>query len=219
MKTRVGFTLVEMLVVVAVVTILATLLAPGLATAKGRVRTVSCLNNLRQWGLATHLYASDHDDYLPAEGSPSPGPNATNTGWYVLLPRQLGIKPYHEMPWRTNPAVNPGSTIWLCPANPRRSNGLNLFHYCLNENVNGTGENNRPVRLSSINSPALVVWLFDSKNLPAVGGWSFVHTQLHLGGANISFLDAHVKRFPNTEYWDFVQNRARTNSPLIRWHP
>lgn len=219
MKTRFAFTLVELLVVMAIISLLAGLVFPAMAGAKGRIRTVSCLGNLRQWGLATHLYAADHDDYLPAEGSPTPGPNATNTGWYVLLPRQLGIKPYHEMPWRTNPAVNPGPTIWLCPANPRRSNGRNLFHYCLNEHVNGTGEENRPIKLSSIMTPSRVVWLFDSKNLPAVGGWSFVHTQLHSAGANISFLDAHATRFPNTEYWDFARNRARTNSPQIQWIP
>lgn len=219
MKAHRAFTLIELLVVVAVTAILAGLLLPALAGANARIKTVSCLNNLRQWGIATHLYAADHDDYLPSEGVPSPGPGATNTGWYVLLPRQIGIKPYYEMQWRTNPAAKPGPSIWLCPSNPRRSNGLNLFHYCLNEHVNGTGDASRPVRVSNIPEPALVVWLFDSKNLPAVGGWSFVHTQLHSGGANISFLDAHARRFPNAEYWDFSRNRARTNSPQIRWIP
>lgn len=219
MKHRLAFTLVELLVVMAVAGILAALFLPAVAGTRARIKTAACTNNLRQWGLATQLYAADHDDYLPSEGVPSPGLRATNIGWYVLLPRQLGISSYFEMPWRTNPAANPGSSIWLCPANPRRSNGLNLFHYCLNEHVNGTGEENRAIRCSSILESSVVVWLFDSKNLPAVGGWSFVHTQLHSGGANISFLDGHTRRFPNGEYWDFTRDRARTNSAVIRWVP
>lgn len=218
-RRQAAFTLAELLVVILVLCVLVALLLPVLGRAKGRVYTVFCLNNLRQWGLATQLYAADHEDYLPSDGVPSPGPSATNTGWYVLLPRELGISPYHEMSWRTNTAVRPGRSTWLCPANPRRSNGLNLFHYCLNENVNGTGEENRPVRFSSVNWPGLIVWLFDSKNLPAVGSWSFVHTQLHSAGANISFLDGHATRFPNTEYWDLARNRARTDHPDLRWVP
>src|SRR5438093_4418002 len=33
---------------------------------------IACLNNLKQWGLATHLYADDHDDFLPPDGTPNP---------------------------------------------------------------------------------------------------------------------------------------------------
>lgn len=60
-----AFTLVELLVVIAVVGILASLVLPALGRAKGRGQSIYCLNNLRQLGLATHLYAGDHDDALP----------------------------------------------------------------------------------------------------------------------------------------------------------
>ena len=77
------------------------------------------------------------------------------------------------MVWRTNPSVNPDNCIWICPANRRRcdasSKTNNLFHYCLNDYVNGTGTGNHPVRLASVRRTSVVVWLFDSKNLPAVG--------------------------------------------------
>jgi prepilin-type processing-associated H-X9-DG protein/prepilin-type N-terminal cleavage/methylation domain-containing protein len=214
-----AFTLLELLVAIGVLAIVASLLLPALSRAKDRGRAVFCLNNLRQWGLATQLYALDHDDYLPPEGTPNPGESTTNSGWYIQLPRQLGLPRYHDMPWRTNAAIAPGWSVWICPANPRRSNGRNLFHYCLNAYLNGTGEDNRPMRLGSLSGHAQLVWLFDSKNLPAVGYWGYTHTNLHQGGAQFLFLDGHARRYPRAAYWDEERNRGRTDNPALQWVP
>jgi prepilin-type N-terminal cleavage/methylation domain-containing protein/prepilin-type processing-associated H-X9-DG protein len=219
MKGQRAFTLIELLVVIAIIGILASLLLPALSTAKSRAHAVFCINNLKQWGLATHLYTADHDDFLPPEGTPNPADSSTNVGWYIQLQQQLSLPRYHDMPWRTNAAIDPGRSVWICPANKRRSNGNNLFHYCLNENINGTGDDNQPVKWSSIARPSAIVWLFDSKNLPAVGSWSFVQTNLHNHGAQFVFLDGHAARFRNSEYWDFSINKARTNSANLIWTP
>jgi len=61
---RSGFTLVEALVVAAVIVILAALLLPAISNAKGRGYAVVCLNNQRQLALAWHLYAEDREGYL-----------------------------------------------------------------------------------------------------------------------------------------------------------
>ena len=214
-----AFTLLELLVTVAVLAILASLILPALGRAKDRGRAIVCLNNLRQWSLATQLYALDHDDFLPPEGTPNPGESSTNSGWYIQLPRQLDLPRYHDMRWRTNAAVNPGWSVWICPANPRRSNGRNLFHYCLNAHLNGTADDNRPVRMASLSGHSQLVWLFDSKNLPAVGYWGYVHTNLHNGGANFTFLDGHARRFQRADYWDDQQDRGRADNPELRWVP
>jgi len=214
-----GFTLVELLVVITLIGILAGLLVPSLARAKSRARSIGCLGNLKQWGLATCLYASDNQDFLPPDGTPNPGERSTNVGWYIQLPQVLGLPAYHDQAWRTNAAVNPGRSVWICPSNPRRSNGRNLFHYCLNERVNGTAGNDQPVRLSAIPQTAALVWLFDSKNLPAVGYWGYVHTNLHSAGAQFLFLDGHARRFRNADYWDFMEQKGRTNNPGIVWVP
>ncbi len=217
MKHKWGFTLIELLVVIAIIAILAGLFLPVLAKAKAKVRSIACLNNLKQWGLAMQVYAVDNDDLLPEEGSANALPN--NRGWYVVLPRALGLKTYHEMPWRTNPAAALGRSLWICPANTNRSNGNNLFHYCLNEHIDGTGAQDRPARLASVNRPAQVVWLFDNGKRAAVAQQNNVHTNLHSQGAQFSFLDGHAARFRNTEYWDFTLDKGRTNNPNLVWIP
>lgn len=213
---RRGFTLVELLVVIAILTILASLLLPGLGRARAKARDVSCLGNLRQWGVATFLFVAENDDLLPKDGAL--GGQSTVEGWYVDLPRMMGLPPYHAMPWRTNPAADVGRSVWICPRNPRRSNTNNLFHYCLNREVNGGGSGAQ-IRLATLPSPARTVWLFDNGRLAAVGHWDWVHTNLHNAGAHFLFLDGHVLRHRNTDYWDFARDRGRTNHPALVWQP
>ncbi|HNQ72645.1 MAG TPA: DUF1559 domain-containing protein [Verrucomicrobiota bacterium] len=216
MKTTSAFTLIELLVVIAIIALLAALLLPSLSRAREKVRTVSCLNNLKQWGLGTQIYAAENDDFLPQDGSASG--NSTEHGWYIDLPRALGIPTYAEVPWRTNAALDPGRTIWLCPTNPRRSNGANLFHYCLNRHVNLTGVGNR-VKISAIPRPSATIWLFDNGGAAPVAQQNNVHSNLHAAGANFTFLDGHSARFSNRDYWDFSHNVGRTNHPDLVWIP
>ncbi len=64
---RNAFTLIEMLVVIAIIAILASLLLPALIGAREKARRASCMNNMRQIGIALTAYASDYGEYLPGD--------------------------------------------------------------------------------------------------------------------------------------------------------
>ncbi len=63
-----AFTLVEILVVIAILCLLAALLFPGFASAREKARASSCLSNYRQVAVAIQMYAQDNDDKTPANG-------------------------------------------------------------------------------------------------------------------------------------------------------
>ena len=103
---RRGFTLIELLVVIAVIAILAAILLPTLAKAKDKAKQISCVSNLRQWGLALQMYAGDFNNGIPHDGMPqtatappfnhptySAGDSKQPNDWFNLLPPLVGEQP------------------------------------------------------------------------------------------------------------------------------
>jgi len=211
-----GLSIVELLTVLGILSLLMSLAISSQQSALAFVKRLRCQENLRQWGLATHFYVMDNNDYLPKDGSPNGSSIAA--GWYVDLPKALGIAPYHEARWRTNSSIPITPKLWLCPSNRRRSNGRNLFHYCLNQHINGVGTG-KQIQISNLSTPEKLVWLFDNGGIAAVAQQNNVHTNLHQSGANILFVDGHVSHRSSHQFWDFQTNSGSTNSPSLNWHP
>ena len=87
MRAKRAFTLIELLVVIAIIAILAALLLPTLSKAKQRAWQTIDLNNLKQLGVAVHLYTSDNQDWMPWPNWASGETTTHQTGWlYALNP-------------------------------------------------------------------------------------------------------------------------------------
>jgi prepilin-type N-terminal cleavage/methylation domain-containing protein/prepilin-type processing-associated H-X9-DG protein len=181
-KSKRGFTLIELLVVIAIIAILAAILFPVFAQARESARKASCLSNLKQLGLAFHMYSQDYDETMPGA---APGNAPAKEGHWV-----------------------PG--VWVNDSAPCQVETGALFSYCKNAQIYQCPSDSFRLRrlsysmnyflgfrsLAAVNRPADCIMLVDEQRTLNDGFFApgpDIPTYVHQGGANFAYFDGHAK--------------------------
>lgn len=222
---RDGFTLIEVLIVIAIIGLLASLLLPVLGRAKLKAQGVGCANNIKQLSLAWFLYADENQDRL-----------VSNHGIQeTLRSRQNWVN--NVMDWRNSesntnlatlttgklaPLLAESTAVFKCPSDRSvADNGPRIRSMAMNSQVGDPGEltnrfNPQMVQFfqkSEIAKPAQIFVFLDEHPDTINDGffmnrwedyrWGNLPASYHNGAANLSFADGHVE----SHLWALVDTR------------
>ncbi len=112
-----GFTLVELLVVLAIISLLAALLLPGLVQGKKAAKRIVCINNLRQIGISFQMFAHDHNTRFPMEVPVADG-GSLDFVQNDLRPGSQFFDAYHS--FKTLASAGAAPAEFICPTDDRR---------------------------------------------------------------------------------------------------
>jgi len=164
---RTGLTLVELLVVMAILGLLAALLLPVVGRAKDRaIRTVD-MNNLRQLIAATHLYATDQADLLPWSNWGTPPDRA---GWlYTTRASDTGTNRFRAETGVFWPTLQNPKLYWCPqdkPTHPMfKYRDQQSSSYVMNGAVNGYHRDlYPPLHLGAFPTEAVIIWETDEQD-------------------------------------------------------
>lgn len=208
-KKRKAFSLTELLVVCAIISILSALLLPSISSCRKRARATVCVNNLRQLSIYMRLYCDENDDVMPSS-SENYGPIPEGTKPMVPTWREAFDR------YATN------SAIFLCPAAPKPANnpdghwdsgGYGLNGYVVPRCDGWGGESTTldvpPIRYYQIRRPEEVILFHD--NASPLGGkpgswtlkdWSWdntVRVRHHGNAFQAVMFDGHVNHYSTSD--------------------
>ena len=237
-----AFTLIEILVVFAVIAILAALLLPALSLAKGRAWQTGCLNHLRQLAFACQMYSGDNNGLLVGN-IPNPvdaqnGPAAWVYG-ELNVPAQAtnlsNIQHGRLFPYVGQPAV------YRCPADATQTNGvLRVRSYSMNSWMGSRTMETmyaekgyrtfvRESEIAAAHAPAGLWVIADEHEATLDDGWFIVRMNdnrpfesrpatRHQQGYGLNFADSHaaIIKLRDALSLNPAQNAYPTNADWIR---
>jgi len=191
-----GFTLIEILVTIAIIAIIAAILFPVFARARENARRASCMSNEKQMGVAAMMYSQDYDEQvLPSYVGSQYWP-------YLLQPYTKSTQVF-DCPSDTGNDKYDGGTWYTSMGS------IGPLEYGYSQLLSaGLPAGVRSPTLAAIPQPSATVMLVDSSNWRAVpanadfiasGTWKFVVDSTsypqyrHLDTANVLFCDGHAK--------------------------
>jgi prepilin-type N-terminal cleavage/methylation domain-containing protein len=221
-----AFTLFELLIVILIIAVLASIAYPGFITTLERAKVVKDMNNLRQIGLATLTYLNDNSDVIPASLT-WPGTSTTP----VLYPKYISTRKIFQSPFdnRPNPETDSGSPV---------SYGINENMYATDPTVGVDRSMARVVCpactiLMAPNYPnppgdptQTTCWpgyTNGAPNLPVGGGSETKGTQGNGTQINALFCDSHIEslKFGPSSVQGTFQNPGSPSDPIDQkhWNP
>jgi len=217
---KAGFTLLELLVVVAIVALLFGVSVPVLGQMRQQSRSLVCISNLRQWGITLNLYCGDHNGYTPRRGQGVQPVWIIDRpdDWFNALPPYLNLPSYNDMVQAGQAPQAHDKSIFVCPeaqADPQYtcflSYGMNMY---LSPWVRP-----QPHALQKLPDPSQLAFLADgpcgwSSTIPSSLGYSV--QARHNGHANVVFVDGHVESFSGT-YLGCGTGEPNPELPDVRW--
>jgi prepilin-type N-terminal cleavage/methylation domain-containing protein/prepilin-type processing-associated H-X9-DG protein len=211
-----AFTLTELLVVVPVAALLATMLFAVSNDAKQQLQAAACLNNMRQWGLGFMLYANDYRDYFPYDGDYNNPPceTANTNAWFNIVPPYIGQKSLCALYTAGTFPTPLTKNVFSCPSatnvtvQPTMSNGY--FMYSMSVCWHVPGNTSQEIRRNQATSPGNTILFCEEPedNFPETSG-AYDFVTRHFGGANFVFADGHAGWIAYTNFC-----RQNTGGPV-----
>ena len=191
MKNKKGFTLIELLVVIAIIAILAAMLLPALARAREQARRANCISNLKQFGLACHMYAQDYEERFPEAAAATTAMAKIN----LLCPTYVSNAKLFVCPSSSDSV----STATLTATSLTTANISYAYAWACNERT----------------SPNLVLMCDQSSS--DKGGYfkpdplATPYLNHNTDGINALYIDGHVEWVPQGRVMERIPNCSQTN--------
>lgn len=202
-----GFTLIELMVSISIISLLIAVLLPALTTARAVARSATCASQLRQINIATHTYAHDHQQWLPYAytegGSFSGNAAAVAPAWYVQLAPyvQVRARDFYRLGGPAAADLITGPVVFSDPEDDLVfPTAIPVSYAPLSYNAR-YAPNEQRGHLDDVVNPSTKVWVLDSESPYAVGGAglsvaSSQHPLVREG------LTRHAGTYTNTAYFD-----------------